>query len=137
MAYARAVVIRNPASVEIDEVEYKNQVTKARLVPDTPTQTMRTFGGVDKDRDSTSWTLELAGHQDRGAGGLADAIDDAVAAGTNLEIVIQPRAGTGQDVATCTFVPVPVEFGGEAGEWKLFDQTFEVIDSPVFTQSGA
>lgn len=136
MAYARAYVFRNPV-VTIEEVGYSAQLSKARLVPDTPTQTMRTFAGVDKDRDTPSWTLELAGHQDRGAGGLADAIDDAVAAGTNLEIVIQGKSGTGQDVATCTFVPVPVEFGGETGEWKLFDQTFEVVDQPVFTQSGA
>lgn len=136
MAYARAVVIRNPASVEIDSVEFKNQISKARLVPDTPTQVMRTFGGVDKDRDSTSWTLELSGHQDRGAGGLAKAIDDAITAGDTMEIAIQPRDGSGQDVATCTFVPVPLEFGGEAGEWKAFEATFEVIDSPVFTQSA-
>lgn len=134
-SYARAMVFRSP-TVTIDSVAYTNQVSKARLVPDTPTQMMRTFGGVDKDRDVPSWTLELAGHQDRGTGGLAKAIDDAVAAGENLEIVIQAKAGAGQDVATCTFVPVPVEFGGESGEWKLFDTTFEVIDQPAFTQSA-
>jgi hypothetical protein len=136
MSYARAMVFRNPI-VTIDDVVYSSQATKARLVPDTPTQTMRTFGGVDKDRDTTSWTLELAGHQDRGAGGLADALDDAAAAGAAIEIVIQAKAGAGQDVATCNFVPVPVEFGGESGNWKLFEQTFEVIDQPAFTQSGA
>jgi hypothetical protein len=134
MAYARAMVFRNP-TVTIDDIAYTAQVSKARLVPDTPTQTMRTFGGVDKDRDSTSWTLELAGHQDRGAGGLADALDDAAAAGTPIEVVIQAKPGTGQDVATCNIVPVPVEFGGESGNWKLFEQTFEVIDQPVFSQS--
>jgi hypothetical protein len=136
MGYARAMVFRNP-TVEIDEVVYTDQVSKARLVPDTPTQVMRTFGGVDKDRDSTSWTLELAGHQDRGAGGLADALDDAAAAGVPIEIIIQARAGTGQDMATVSFIPVPVEFGGESGEWKAFDATFEVIDQPVFAQSVA
>jgi hypothetical protein len=135
MAYARAMVFRNP-TVTINSVAYTNQVSKARLVPDTPTQTMRTFGGVDKDRDSTSWTLELAGHQDRGTGGLADALDDAAAAGTPIEVVIQAKAGAGQDVATFDMVPVPVEFGGESGEWKLFDATFEVIDQPAFTQSA-
>ncbi|MCM4080410.1 hypothetical protein [Paractinoplanes hotanensis] len=136
MAYARAMVFRNP-TVEIDEVAYASQVSKARLVPDTPTQTMRTFGGVDKDRDSTSWTLELAGHQDRGTGGLAVALDAAATAGDPIEIVIQAKAGTGQDVATFSIVPVPVEFGGESGNWKLFDATFEVIDQPVFSQSAA
>jgi hypothetical protein len=135
MAYARAMVFRNPI-VTINSVVYTNQVSKARLVPDTPTQTMRTFGGVDKDRDTTSWTLELAGHQDRGTGGLADALDDAAAAGTPIEVIIQAKAGAGQDVATFDMVPVPVEFGGESGEWKLFDATFEVIDQPAFTQSA-
>lgn len=134
MAYARSMVFRNPI-VTIDEVAYTSQCTKARLVPDTPTQTMRTFGGVDKDRDTPSWTLELAGHQDRGAGGLGDALDDAVAAGVPIEIVIQAKPGTGQDMATCMFIPVPIEFGGESGEWKLFDATFEVVDQPVFAQS--
>lgn len=135
MAYARAMVFRNP-TVTIDSVAYTNQVSKARLVPDTPIQTMRTFGGVDQDRDQTSWTLELAGHQDRGTGGLADALDDAAAAGEPIEIVIQAKAGAGQDKATCTFVPVPVEFGGESGDWKLFDATFAVVDQPTFTQSA-
>lgn len=135
MAYARAYVFRNP-TVTIDEVAYSSQVWKARLVPDTPVETRRTFSGVDKDRDTTSWTLELAGHQDRGSGGLADALDDAAAAGDPIEIVIQGKAGTGQDVATVMFVPIPVEFGGESGDWKQFDQTFEVVDQPVFTQSA-
>jgi len=135
MAYARAMVWRN-ATITIESVEYKDQVSKARLVPDTPTQTMRTFGGVDKDRDVTSWTLELSGHQDRGTGGLADALDDAVAAGGSLTVVIQSRTGTGQDKATVEIIPVPVEFGGESGEWKTFDQTFEVLDQPTFAQSA-
>lgn len=136
MAYARGMVFRNPI-VTIDDVEYTDQCSKARLVPDTPVQTMRTFGGVDKDRDSTSWVLELAGHQDRGAGGLAAALDAAAAAGEPIEIEIQARAGAGQDMATAMIVPVPVEFGGEAGAWKTFDATFEVIDEPTFEQSGS
>lgn len=135
MAYARAYVIRG-ASVLIGATEYDDQVTKARLVPDTPTQTLRTFGGVDKDRDQTSWTLELSGHQDRGTGGLADALDDAVAAGGTLTITLQPKSGAGQDKAVVTVVPVPVEFGGEAGNWKLFEVELEVVDQPTFSQSS-
>lgn len=134
MAYARAMVFRNPI-VTIDNVAYTDQVSKARLVPDTPTQTMVTFGGVDKDRGTTSWTLELAGHQDRGSGGLVAALDDAADDGVPIEVEIQAKPGAGQDMATVTFVPVPVEFGGEAGDWKQFDQTFEVIDQPTFAQS--
>lgn len=135
MGYARAMVWRN-ATITIESTDYDDQVSKARLVPDTPTQTMRTFGGVDKDRDTTSWTLELSGHQDRGAGGLADALDDAVAAGGTLTVVIQARSGAGQDKATVEIVPVPVEFGGESGEWKTFEATFEVVDQPTFAQSA-
>lgn len=135
MSYARSMVYRNP-TVTIDEVAYTNQTWKARLVPDTPVETRRTFGGVDKDRDSTSWVLELAGHQDRGAAGLAAALDAAATAGDPIEIVIQAKPGTGQDTATCNIVPVPVEFGGEKGDWKQFDATFEVIDQPTFSQSS-
>lgn len=134
MAYARAMVMRKP-TVTIESVSYANQLSKARLVPDTPIQTMRTFGGVDQDVDTTSWTLELAGHQDRGTGGLGDALDDAVAAGGTLTLMLQAKSGTGQDVATCEIVPVPIEFGGETGAWKSFEQTFAVVDQPVFTQS--
>ncbi|HEY3516612.1 MAG TPA: hypothetical protein VGL98_06150 [Gammaproteobacteria bacterium] len=137
MAYARSYVIRKGATVEVDDVDYSDQINKIRLVPDTPVQTMRTFGGIDKDRDSTSWTCELSGHQDRGTGGLAAALDAASAAGENLEVVVQLKPGTGQDMATFTIVPVPVEFGGEAGAWKLFDATFEVVDEPTFEQSGS
>lgn len=134
MAYARAFVIRNPVCT-IESISYVNQLSKARLVPDTPIQTMRTFGGVDQDRDTPAWTLELAGHQDRGADGLGDALDDAVAAGGTLTLVLQPKPGTGQDTATCEIVPVPIEFGGEVGGWKSFEQTFAVVDQPVFSQS--
>lgn len=136
MPYARAMVLRNP-TVTVESVDYDDQISKARLVPDTPIQTMRTFGGVDQDRDQTAWTLELAGHQDRGASGFADAIDDAVASGVaSLTVVIQAKAGAGQDVATVEIVPIPVEFGGEAGSWKSFEQTFAVIGQPTFTQSA-
>lgn len=136
MAFARALVIRNPALFCVGGVDYSAQVSKVRFVPDTPTQTMRTFGGVDKDRDSTSWTMEVSGHQDRGAGGLADVFDDAVAAGGTLTVIAQWKSGSGQDRTTATIVPVPVEIGGEAGNWKLFEAEFEVVDSPTTVQSS-
>jgi len=135
MAYARAMVLRNP-TVTIESVDYSDQVSKARLVPDTAIQTMKTFGGVDQDRDQPVWTLELAGHQDRGTGGLGDALDDAVAAGGTLTLEIQAKPGAGQDKAVVEIVPVPIEFGGEAGEWKAFEATFPVVDQPVFSQSA-
>lgn len=135
MTYARAYVIRNP-TITIESVSYTGQISKARLVPDTPVQTKRTFGGVDQDRDTPAWTLELAGHQDRGSGGLGAALDSAVAAGGTLTVELQMKPGTGQDKATFEIVPIPLEFGGESGAWKEFEQTFAVVDQPTFTQSS-
>lgn len=136
MSYANAMVIRNPASITIDDVEYKTQVSTATIATDTPTQVMRTFGGVDKDRDSTSYTLTLAGHESRKTGALAKALDTLSAAGDPVEVVIQFQAAVGSDIATFMIVPVPVGFGGEAGAWRVFEQEFEIIDSPVYSISS-
>lgn len=135
-AYPRAHVMRN-ASVKIatEEFSQTGQVTKARLVPDTPVQTQRTLvpDGVVQDIDSTVWTFEMAGIQDYGTDGLAKALADA--AGTQVTVIVQPKVGTGQDVATFTIVAMPVEFGGEQGAFRLFDATFPVVGQPVFSQS--
>lgn len=133
-AYAGAHVMRN-AVVTIEETTYTNQVTKARLVPDTPIQTLRTLvpDGVIQDVDSTVWTLELSGVQDHKTGGLAKVLTDA--AGTEIEVVIQPKAGTGQDTATVTIVAMPVEFGGEQGAYRTFEAEFPVVGQPVFGTS--
>lgn len=133
MAYAGRLVIKNPASITIGGVQYKDQISKAEIAADTPTQTMRTFGGVDKDRDSTSYTLSLSGHQRRITGGLAKAFDTLSAAGEPVEVVIQFSTDDDSEIATFDIVPVPVSFGGEAGSWMTFEQEFEIIDSPVYT----
>jgi hypothetical protein len=130
-----AHVMRN-ALVTIDEVEYANQCTKARLVPDTPVQSVRTLvpDGVVQDVDSTVWTFELSGLQIWNNGtGLADALNDA--AGTEIEVVLQPRVGTGQSTATFTIIAMPVEFGGEQGNFREFEAEFPVIGAPVFETS--
>lgn len=130
-AYANAYVVRN-AVITIDDVVYGNQTTKARLVPDTPIQTLRTLvpDGVVQDVDSTVWTCEISGVESRKTGGLAKALDDAN--GTQIEVVIQPKAGTGEDTATVTIVALPVTFGAEQGEWRLFEASFPVVGQPVF-----
>lgn len=137
MSYSRARVIRNPSSFMIGATEYASQVTKVRIVPDTPIQTLRTWDDVDQDRDQTAYTLEISGHSDRGTGGLVAAFDVAVAAGTNLTATIIPRDAVGEDQATVTFMPLPTEFGGGAGEWKLFEAEFPVIGAPTYDQTEA
>lgn len=126
-----AHVMRN-AKVTLDTVEYANQVTKARLIPETPIQTLRTLvpDGVVQDVDSTVWTLELSGVQDWKTGGLAKALNDA--SGTEVDLVIQPKVGTGESTATVTVIAMPVEFGGEQGNFRTFEASFPVVGAPVF-----
>lgn len=127
-----AYVLRD-ASVKVATVEYANQCTKARLIPDTPIQTLRTLvpDGVVQDVDSTAWTFELSGVADwTNSTGLADALNDAN--GTQVEIILVPKKGTGKPQATFTIVALPVNFGGDQGGWNTFDATFPVIGAPVF-----
>jgi len=136
VAYARAHVIKY-AVFDVDEVSYNNQVTKVRLVPDTPIQTLRTMdpAGTVTDADSAVWSLELAGIQDFGVGSLGAALRAAADAGTDLDVVFQPKTGVGQDLAEFTIRPVNIPFGGEAGSFRTFDVTVPVVGAPAFDQS--
>lgn len=131
-APAGAYVIRD-ATVSVASTDYANQVTKARLVPDTPVQTVRTMvpDGQVSDVDSTLWTLELSGIQDwTNSQGLADALNDNK--GTQISVVLTPRNGTGKPRATVTVIAMPVEFGGEQGQFAMFDVSLPVVGQPTF-----
>ncbi|SCF06557.1 hypothetical protein [Micromonospora mirobrigensis] len=130
-----AHVFRN-AIVTVEAVQYANQVTKARLVPDTPIQTVRTLvpDGVVQDVDSTVWTFEMSGLQINGTGGLAKALRDA--AGTEVDVTLQLKAGTGQPTATFTIIALAPEFGGEQGSYLTQEMTFPVVGAPVFGTSA-
>lgn len=130
------VITYKNASIEIDSVEYNNQGTRARLVPDTPIQTMRTLvpDGVIQDVDSTTWTFEVAGAQIWSTGGLAKALNDAN--GQQLDVVLQLKNGTGQPVATFTIIALPVPFGGDQGQILPFEASFPVVGQPVFSTSA-
>lgn len=124
-------VLRNPV-IEIDDTDYTGQLTKARLVPETPTQTLRTLdpGTVIVDVDSATWTLELAGIQ----GALAVALTTA-APGTVMDVELQLEPGTGKRKATFSILAKPVPFGGDQGAFTTFDESFAVVDIPDFTTS--
>jgi C-terminal processing protease CtpA/Prc len=128
-------ILYRDALVTVDTVEYAGQVNKARLVPDTPISTWKGLqpDAVVQDVDTTTWQLELAGLQIRGASGLAEALTDA--SGTEVEVTLQPKVGTGQPTATVTIVAMPVEFGGEQGNYLTFDATFPVVGQPTFGTS--
>lgn len=134
-APANAHIYKN-ALVTVEGVEYANQCTKARLVPEQPVQTMRTLvpDGVVQDVDSPTWTFELGGLQINIAGGLAKALRDAN--GGELDIVLQPKAGTGQATATFTVIALMPEFGGEQGNWLTQELSLPVLGQPVFGTSA-
>ena len=137
VAYARAHVMKHSV-FEVDSVDYANQVNKVRLVPETSTQTLRTLvpDGSITDTDSPVWTVELSGIQDFGTGSLGAALRTAANAGTDLDVEFQPKDGTGQDKATFTLRPTNIPFGGYAGSFRTFDQTFPVVGQPVWSQSS-
>lgn len=130
-AYAGAFVIRN-ALVKFGATDYSNQCSKARLVPDTPVQTMRTLvpDGQVVDVDSTVWTLELSGLQDWETGGLALFLNSN--AGTLQSVTIAPVGTTGKKQATVSCRIVPVPFGGDQGEFAQFDVELAVQGQPTF-----
>lgn len=131
-----AYVYKN-ALVTIETVEYANQVNKARLVPDTPIQTVRTLvpDGIVQDVDSTVWTFELSGLQINTTGGLAKALRDA--AGTEIDVILQPKVGFSQPTATFTVLALMTEFGGEQGSFLPIELELPVIGAPVFGTSAA
>lgn len=124
------------AIVTIDEVEYANQLTTARLVPDQPVQTLRTLvpDGTVQDVDTPTWTFEISGLQINVAGGLAKALRDAN--GGELEVILQPKAGSAQATATFTIVALMPEFGGEQGNWLTQELSLPVIGQPVWGTSA-
>jgi hypothetical protein len=137
MAYANRHILKNPASIEIDGVEYKDQVWVVTLTPDQPVVTQRTFGGVDQVADTATWVLALTGHNWHGTGGLAKDLQDAATAGEEtMEVVIQFLPGTGKPVVTVNVLPVAIPYGGEAGSLHQFEVELQVIDQPVWTTSA-
>lgn len=131
-AYAGAFVIRN-ALIKFASTDFTNQCNKARLVPDTPIQTMRTLvpDGAITDVDSTVWTLELSGIQDWETGGLALYLNTNN--GTLVTVNLAPVNSTGKKTAAISARILPVPFGGDQGNFATFDLTLPCNGQPVFT----
>lgn len=112
--------------------DYANQLQKARLVPETPTQTLRTLvpDGVVQDVDNPAWMFEMGGIQDwTDAQGLARYLHDHH--GEEVEVILTPKSGG--VTATFTVLAMSVPFGGEQGQWVLIDITLPVQGQPVFS----
>lgn len=117
--------------ITIEATSYKNQLRVAELVPSTDNVTYPTLDptGTIQASTNTTWVLNLEGIQNT----LAKLLRDN--AGTELEVVLQPKPGTGQETATFTIIAKPVRFGGTTGEILTFEESFAVVGSPVFDES--
>lgn len=121
--------------VEFETVDHANELTRARLVPDVPVQTLRTLvpDGAITDVDSAAWTFELAGVQKHVTGGLGFLLNTSEP-GTLLDVVYEPKAGvTGSVHYEFQVVSKPIPVGGDQGAQGLFEVVLEVIGSPVKT----
>jgi hypothetical protein len=137
MAAPTGAFVMRDASVKIGAVEYANQCTKVRLVPETPIQTVRTLvpDGVVQDVDSPVWTLELTCLQINDTGGLAKALRDADP-GDELTLIFMPLAGSAKPMATATIIALPAPFGGDQGAFPTAEMVFPVKGAPVFGTSA-
>lgn len=125
-------VLKN-SEVTINGTDYANQMTRSKLTPDTPSQTLRTLvpDGTITDTDSASWTWEIAGIQKFATGGLAKLLNDS-APGTLLTVVWEPRKDVvGQPSYAFTVVSKPVTVGGDQGAFGTFEAVLDVVGSPV------
>lgn len=127
-------VLKN-SEVTFTAVDYANQLTRARLVPDTPEQSLRTLvpDGSITDTDSASWTFEIAGPQKYATGGLAALLNDATP-GSLISVVFEPRKDVvGQPHYEFQVVAKPVPIGGDQGAFAVFEVVLAVVGSPVKT----
>lgn len=133
MPAVTGVWVMRDGEVTLEGTDYTNQVRKARLVPSFEMQQYRTLvpDGAIADVGNPTWVLELAGVQKHTAGGLAKALNDATP-GTALTLSLVPKNGVGNANATAEVIAVPVEFGGEEGQFPTFDITLPVIGEPTF-----
>lgn len=130
-----AFMMRN-ASTAFDTAEYKSQLTKAELVPDTAVEQLKTLDPavVYSDVDSATWNFEIAGVQDWDVTtGLANFLHTNH--GELVDVTFQPRPGTGQRIATFKVRAMSPNFGGEQGSWALIELSLPVDGAPVFTTS--
>jgi hypothetical protein len=137
MPAAAGAVFGKNAIFEFDDDPYQNEISKARFVPAQETQAYKTLvpDGTQNDTDNATWTLELTGLQIHKAGGLAAAM--RAAAGTQVEVVLQPVAGFSQPTATATIIVPEVPFGVEQGVWETMDLTCPVVGEPTWGTSAA
>lgn len=127
-------VLKN-SLVTIEGTDYANQMTRSRLVPDVPTQQVRTLvpDGAINDTDSAAWTWEIAMIQTLATGGLLKLLNDSTP-GTELDVVWEPVKGTvGQPRYTFVVKSMPGPVGGDQGAFGQTEMVLQVVGTPVVT----
>ena len=117
----------------VEGTDYANQLTRIRLVPDTPTQTIRTLvpDGSISDVDSATYTLEIAGIQKLATGGLLKLFNDTEP-GTLLDVEWEPLKDTvGQPNFVFQIKSMPGPVGGDQGAFATFEMVLQVEGQPV------
>lgn len=121
------------SEVLIEGTDYANQMTRSRLVPEVPVQTIRTLvpDGNISDVDSPAWTWEIAGIQKLATGGLLKLLNDATP-GDLLDVVWQPlKDVVGQPQYAFTVKAKPGPIGGDQGAFATFEMVLELEGEPV------
>jgi len=117
----------------VEGVDYANQLTRVRLVPDVPVQNVRTLvpDGNITDVDSAAWTLEIAGIQKLATGGLLKLLNDSEP-GTLLDVEWEPlKDAVGQPNYVFQVKSMPGPVGGDQGAFATFEMVLQVEGQPV------
>lgn len=125
-----AVMMKN-ALVTIDGTEYHGEYTTALLTPTQNIVQELTLepGYVLTDVDDATWTFQLAGPQNW-VDGVSAYLNTHK--GESVEIVLQPKKGSGQAMATFSVIALGGAFGGARGAFASYDLTMPVEGEPVF-----
>lgn len=129
-------VLKNP-TITLGGTSYKGQLTRARLVPEVEQQVGKTLdpATVYVDVDDPSWTLQLTGYQGwKNATGICDFLNDNH--GLSVACVLQPKPGSGEKSAAFNVIARTVDFGGERGQWAMFEVELSVVNQPVYSDAA-
>lgn len=127
-----AFVMRN-ISATFDTTQFAEHLSKAELEPEVEVAQLKLLGGnTVSDVDEASWMFNIAGVQDwKVSQGLADFLNTNH--GQEIDVVLQPRLGAGERVATFKCIGRTVKFGGEQGNFNLMEVSLPVVGKPTYS----
>jgi hypothetical protein len=117
-------------TLTLDANSVECQLSKAELVDEPTTEEVQTFCGTDTFA-TPAYKLNLGGFQDWGdVTGVTEIVHAAYVADPVAEIDFVLTVGTATRTGTAK-PTADVPFGGEAGSALKFEQTLNVVGTPV------